>query len=879
MPRNNFTGSVDSQPSFRPEQPPSRPTVSLRRSPRNLMSSGLIRPNNRYNIEVVPPPLLVPLTDDHNWPLHRRLTTSSDIPTIEIVQSSISPDTRAQPVSLPFLTSEVGNDGTEVHADSSTPSLAPEVRQSSPNLEVAGSGDEESVQGFDTVDDFLENFIFNNDEVQPSGCHDLNKAIYGFSEDEHSPPRPFRLLSRRIPQTPEVDIHIDVDSVLWNMRDLPLEEPITVYPDPLQARNISSNHQHVWNPAQGRSVPMNRTPHCLFGKTERDVAVYVIFPSLAPSHIPAGQDYLNGHLLDRWYDQVVFPAINQSISPLRAQHIRPTRKNMVGFEGRSMVGHHFTAAEGRRITQSMRAIVESDSALEEKFCGYFFHAMIKGIKAKTSIPMVILEDNEERKRWLKDVVGPYTDVFGEEGHKRMQVDLAAEVIPSLSSMEESGPVSLLWRKEATGEIRMGMSPIPKMYEWWLSGDIAGTTVDLGPESLVNVNAEPPSVTYFQTYHVDKEFISGKKDHWMGKLKGEDMTWMRGRMRESFQMIMEGIQLGVKIPWGARAELRMASRELFGSSAFGGLLELCSRIKESPDAYFRALPTLQAARFKAANFWIVRDGVLRADGQPAPRDDLEARERKNFCELLAGLYRGLYRGMHFVINRSPIFGSPTCNEDRSFHLYRSLLESGRPFHQRHKVTWTGSRASAQGLLSSFADLERQQMNGVLGQGGVRQEAMIPVAVASCSEIAVRIMDLLREDMITATARFQTSGTILSWSLEEIQRTIPRRRESSIRARKTIRTWRGIFEYLFPRMDDDLTFYHNPPRWRRVKYLKEYLAECNRLDWRNPLAPTAAHKALYEELWRLFRELDCVVRPILRDRFAEARGGFIFIDLPH
>ncbi|RKP12743.1 hypothetical protein BJ684DRAFT_16806 [Piptocephalis cylindrospora] len=168
-------------------------------------------------------------------------------------------------------------------------------------------------------------------------------------------------------------------------------------------------------------------------------------------------------------------------------------------------------------------------------------------------------------------------------------------------------------------------------------------------------------------------------------------------------------------------------------------------------------------------------------------------------------------------------------------------------------------------------EETSIQPVQGKSGCNEGVS---AVMAAEEILL----LLKDDMIMATTHFQTTGKITCWCLEQVRISIPDRCEGSIKRRHHTKTWRQLFEDLFPREGMALEPYLKPPRWSKIGYLRPYLNQCALISNGGNEFPAGYAEEFDKELWRLFSDLDCAVRPLIRSRFVERGSKGIYIDLP-
>ncbi|RKP11509.1 hypothetical protein BJ684DRAFT_17906 [Piptocephalis cylindrospora] len=123
-----------------------------------------------------------------------------------------------------------------------------------------------SFEDTESLDEILGKFTFEGDDIFLIPCEDIRTVIYGFPLNSPPIPRPFKFKSSMPPRFPSAEMHIDVDSLLWNLSNLPLTVPITIFPNLKTWLNITGNHAYIYNPGLDKSILMSNTPHCLFGE-------------------------------------------------------------------------------------------------------------------------------------------------------------------------------------------------------------------------------------------------------------------------------------------------------------------------------------------------------------------------------------------------------------------------------------------------------------------------------------------------------------------------------------------------------------------------------------------------------------------------------------
>ncbi|RKP14074.1 hypothetical protein BJ684DRAFT_15582 [Piptocephalis cylindrospora] len=743
---------------------------------------------------------------------------------------------------------------------------------------------EEGSEEVEFLEDFLKSFSFKEGVACPISCLDIERVIYGHRVGYSHVPRRLEIKSHELPQVPELDAFIDVDSVLWNLDYIPAQDPIHIFPNPHQGSNIVGNHQFVPKVDQAGRVPMSRTPHCLFGKTRGTITIHAIFPSLSPKYLPPGQDYLPTPLLDLWYESVVLPACRRFLGPNRLQHLRPTARNARDYDKKGMIGHILQPLEVNGVTREMRSIVNQDDHLQSHFNGFFFHAACKGVKGGTVVPYRELLNPEGLRSWKDTVMRRYAGAFGDEGMKGMQVDIAVEFMPSEVAIAAHGPIHLLWKREGCLKMKTGMNLKPKLAEWWLTKDVTGMTVGPGGRDVVEVGKEHPDPAYAQVYQVDKELISGARDHWMSRLQWHDMKWSNMKMKDAWKVLIGGLEDGRMMSWGSRYEQRITGDRFLRVDGLEEFMNECEAVKANHQEYFIALPSLTAARFQASCLWIVRDGAERVDRALERKGLPPDPSTESFMRLLASLFRGFYRGKYFSYDR------------RSLNLGKSIETFGWIYTTHDKVIWLSVWAlpcrsviqeeeegrldrddvvgeeeeSVVGRDSSSGDEagREETLNSLIGEqemrdlmGGDYDKEVERSVLLTPEVIAGLIIKLLRQDLINAAKDFADTRIITEWNLEQVRQAIGHRQERHVSSRRKISSWWKLFRYLFPR-----------PGQLRSHYVKPDLMQRHQ----RRLVKDAASK-FDKELWLLFRRIDCMVRCSIRGMFAKALSGELFIDL--
>lgn len=428
------------------------------------------------------------------------------------------------------------------------------------------------------------------------------------------------------------------------------------------------------------------------------------------------------------------------------------------------------------------------------------------------------------------------------------------------------------------DITFGVDGIPRVIEWWLTNDVAGTVVRRSQENVVDLMHGPPHVAYAQVYHVDKEMTTGKVDHPMVRMGWEDMRWSKKRFRDAYAALSRGLEEGSTESWGARFEIRVSGKKVFEAAALKDIYgRVYSNVLNSPGDYLFALPTLQVCRYKAANLWLVMDGTRRVDASDE-QDSPEAAE--GFMKLLASLFRGLYQGPYYSFYRKWAYGSVNSNNDHSLGLGKSICKYNRVYFSPRKVYWMRARATIQG-----SDDPRETLV-TLGEliGPAELEVLRGIHLSDLPSItpvilAEVLMEMLKTDMIAVFSRYQESGSIQSWSLEEVRHAIPRklRVENHISNRRMLKTWRGLFEYLFPEASSSQGTERTPRLWARIKHRIAFFCIRDLICiHKDQLAP-GTYDAFYDHLWHCFQEMDCAPRPYIRYVFAYVSEGAFYIDL--
>ncbi|RKP12207.1 hypothetical protein BJ684DRAFT_21239 [Piptocephalis cylindrospora] len=727
-----------------------------------------------------------------------------------------------------------------------------------------------------TLDDYLSFFNFEESDVIPAGCNNLHAASYGYSEGHEEVPKRVRMESVTLPHHVPVEAQIDVDSVLWNVEELCIKVPLTIYPNPNRFENIKLNHQYVKCPGLEKPVPMGRTPHCLFGRARDSLAVHVIFPNLAPDIIPPGQDFLTNELLKLWYDKVIYQAFIHCLDSFKLQHIRSSWDNSAELDVGASIGHTLPAPSVRAITKKMREIVEADEDLCRRFGDFFFHAAFKGKKMTTSVPLSQLDNDEGFQAWRRTIHEEYTSIFGQEGIDGMMVDVGVEFIGSREMVEEYGPIHLTWKMDESIKMGLGITKAPRRMEWWLTGDLGGCVFDVGPSHPVCFQGNRPNFSYVQLYQLDKERLSGKTKHWMGRLDLEDMSSNNSRFMESYEILKRGIVEGFKQSSGVRFEGRMTSRLFLESANMGGFLTKCKEVMEEPSQYMQALPSLTAWRFKAVNLWLIMDGVRRVDlAQSGP-------ETEAYRMVLASAYRGLYRGVYFSYHRAIVFGPRTRPKATSYGLSWASTNYNIAYRSRRLIDCVRGRARLEGLegvVGASIEGATLELPDIMGprEKQVISPRVCEGGVENPEEIAASIMALLRQDMLNSSLKYQSGPSMTSWSLAQVRLAIPRRAEFSIGSRRSIKTWKKLFRYFFPERRTASQEFNRRTRWTRVGYMEAYLTALRVLQSGESCLPVDTSSRFDSELWRLFQQLDCSVRSLERKEFAHAHHGLIYIDL--
>lgn len=739
----------------------------------------------------------------------------------------------------------------------------------------------------ETLDDYLGYFVFQKGSVFPIKCSNPTQVIYGHLNYPDHRQKRLLLQCKGQPRKINVDAYVDVDSVLWNLQEIQLTQPIMLFPDPPRCNNLSGTHQYMQHDKLESPVLIDNTPHCLFGKIGLSISIHVIFPLLSPRTLPRGQDFLPSVLLDRWWDKVIYPSLQASLPAQLVSRFSSTRSSWKDKWPNGMMGHLLDPDFSLPLTQAMRRIVGNDEHLWRYFGGFFFHAACKGTKNTTTARMEDLLDPSKFSVWRQKVNLLYCDVFGEQAQKSMQIDLGVQFTPLDSHVGRNEHFHLLWRREATSGMRMGMAQSPRAFPWWLSKDVAGSVVSIGKKNIVDFSG-PPSISYFQSYNLDKNGIPGDDRHWIAKLGSDDMTWKSSKMRKAFGMMMRGIEDGAGRTWGARMEIRMAGRHLESEADPLHFLAKCKEIQTKADEHFFCLPSLAVSRFKACTMWIIRDGAMRAaQTQVRGNGPIVGRQREEFMDILLGWFRGATRGMVFTPKCSLVFGKRTPpGEADSYGLAQAIESWNRASIPRGKVLWKDGLAS----LSGFDNRQQAEEGLVHGNPlifqGLQSFLDLPSshgpqdsgnALRSPKEAASRVVGLFLEDVLDATRAFQVGDLITRWNLAEVRRTMPSRVEKHISNRRTASTWWGLFCHLFPSSKDLNGPYIRSNDWEKIRYISLYLAQIDLFDRYKTHLPRASHQHFRAELWREFRTLDCMIRPSRKRKFVQVISGNICIDL--
>lgn len=685
------------------------------------------------------------------------------------------------------------------------------------------------------------------------------------------------------PEKLDLDINIDIDSIIWNFQHFSLNEPMFLYPSPPQSMNLTGSHQYVQRPRFEHPVLLDQTPHCLFGKVGLLTNIHVIFPECSLGNMSDRSDYLPSDVLDKWYNSVIYPALKRCVPPKRLHRFRTTRQLFQDGHPGPCMGHLLDPAYVHAVTIAMRDIVEENGTLKAIFNGFFFHASAKGTKESTSISLDELRAPGAFESWRASSVERYSSLFAESERKWVQVDVGVEFTPSVSATRTYGPLHLLWKREFTRRLKMGTGNTPKAYDWWLTHDIAGSVASIGNKDKVDFTMDPPSVSYFQAYHLDKEAIPKTSVSLFSNMSPEDMTWSSTSLRKSWEMLMRGVEKSAGSSWGVRMEIRMAAKHLYNSLDPLGLFSVCQTINDQAAAHMVSLPSVKVARYKACCMWLVRDGAQRVASQVSTTYGDIGPKRTSFMLLLAGLYRGFHRGIDFTLKRSTVFGPMLSTKEESFGIGRSIFLFGFPYCFPSKIDWVNAELSTSGLHEK-RQIERRILDRSPMSLASLHVLMDHVALDGAKEhfstpekITRFIISLYKKDMINATMNLQTEGTIATWTLDQVRQAIPQRKEYPICKRRHNNTWIKLFRYHFPPPRGLQLPYVKQGRWAKVKYISIYLDLINLLQRYQDTLPPETYPSFDGELWRQFNELDCVIRSSIRNNFVRTFDGYLRIDL--
>lgn len=754
------------------------------------------------------------------------------------------------------------------------------------NNEEENSEGEEAVEGpTETLEDFLSLFRFENGEILPSGCRDIHRVLYGYREGDGDRPSRLSLDSPNPSPSFRLKVHIDVDSVLADLQTLPLMEAVMIYPNPPHWMNITGSHQYLRRPTDPKAVLIDNTPHCLFGEVGLSWKIHAVFPSLSPPLVQRGQDYLPASLLAIWYDEVIYPALRKCLPEERHQHFSPSRQIFMERHPGVKMGHMLSPDYILQVTKTMHTIVADNDSLRCRFSGFFFHVSCKGVKGSMAVPLESLVDPAGFKAWSSRVTRVYCGIFGESAQKRMQVDIGAEFTAFNVSSSVDGPLQMLWRRKATKKMKMGLRNTPKSYEWWLTEDAAGSATNAGSANVVDFDREVPSVTHFQAYNLDKETMPSSPDGPTTGIQGKNMTWSSPGLRRRWEAMMRGIVAGSKTSWGCRMEVRMASRHLYDPSGALGYFQVCKEIQAQPSKYFLFIPTMQASRFKAANLWLIRDGAQRVEAATKAENGHIGPGLQEFMKILANLYKGFHRGMNFCPQRALVFGPTLTRKDAiSYGLGYAIRHYGYPRLPKESIDWMASRGCRSGIvgrvrvqngqvseetmsleaLHTLADIEYQDVSdGVVG--------------TTFSDLAKHIIKVFQGDMISATLKWQDTEAISFWNLAQVRQAISKLQGTHISIRRGPNTWKKLFGYLFPYLDDLEEIYVKPGVWSRVRYLPLYLTYFRLIRTYEEQLPMASLSQFRKELWSGFDKMDCVLRLSITQEFVLPVKGNLRIDL--
>lgn len=209
----------------------------------------------------------------------------------------------------------------------------------------------------------------------------------------------------------QINISIDIDSIIWTTRHFVCKTSIGVYMMPVyDGKPGIAKHNHIYVniliPQSGfdqqaggqrtewlsKKFPMTAIPHAPIGKlgsaSGHNLAVYIMFPRMIHRSPFNGRriNMIPQEVLERFWEEVFLPAIAENVKESWAPYVKQTLMEAKYKMSGSRASSKTTPLSNKAfedVQRSMRRKIEQDNRLLSMYGSFFFVVEGKGIKLLT----------------------------------------------------------------------------------------------------------------------------------------------------------------------------------------------------------------------------------------------------------------------------------------------------------------------------------------------------------------------------------------------------------------------------------------------------------------------------------------------------------------
>jgi hypothetical protein len=384
-----------------------------------------------------------------------------------------------------------------------------------------------------SIDQFIENIQNLSSEEK------TRKILKAPNEKQEIQPITFQMY--QLTNTNNLNIRIDIDSIMWSGQDLPIEQDMKFYPIPNRNATLTNNNYltyQIYHCDYSQPIYLYQIPNFEIGTTGPNsiFRILIFFPNLMRQHETNGRwiNFVTSSNYQLFYDYVARPSLIQVLGESADIHLpinyetcyklNQNHWNQIHFPGYLIP---FTVVPAW--IYKMKVMIESNSLLKKYFGNFFFHIYAKDLKLSLFQNLNHQNTNHIIQLFQKH----YGNVFNTETILQQIIyDIGVEI----SEIDEYQYKTLLLDKNHFLKY-FDHSPWcnVKCYPWCGTNDIQGARCQMLTKAIKNTH-----ILHLQIYFSEKEILYSKtlqKNHSLKNFNHKDFI----DSNEKFSIAMNSIK--------------------------------------------------------------------------------------------------------------------------------------------------------------------------------------------------------------------------------------------------------------------------------------------------------------------------------------------------